>query len=111
MATTTVESHPGRGRCAVAAADLPAGQALAAFSGEPYAACLLREQWPRRCAHCFQVAEEARPLLRCSRCRLARYCNRACQAAEQGPPRRDRGVTLVRADEGGARKKVLRHSH
>ena len=80
--STRVESQPGRTRCAVASTSLPAGTALTQFSGEPYAACLLRPQWPQRCAHCFRPAEGERQLLRCSRCRHARYCNAACQAAD-----------------------------
>jgi SET and MYND domain-containing protein len=82
MEPASVETRSGRGRCAVAAAELPAGTVLAQFSGRPYAACLLREEWPRRCACCFKVAAETRPLLRCSRCKLMRYCNAACQAAD-----------------------------
>jgi hypothetical protein len=97
---TTVAIRPGRGRCAVAAAAIPAGTVLPAFSGIPYAACLLVSQWPLRCAACFKqradtAAVDAAPasLLRCSRCRCARYCNAECQRADWPQHKRECPVT------------------
>lgn len=82
MSSARVETRPGRTRCAVATTSLPPGTVLTKFSGEPYAACLLRPQWPQRCAACFRPADGGRQLLRCSRCRHARYCSAACQSAD-----------------------------
>eukprot|EP00662_Eupelagonemidae_sp_cell21_P024631 gene24631-5591_t len=48
----------GRGRCVVAAAPLPAGR-----------------QWPHRCAACFASAVGDGELMRCAKCRTARYCS------------------------------------
>ena len=79
---STVEVRAGRGRCAVAAVDLPVGNFATTFSGAPFAACLLQHQWAKRCASCFCAAAERQPLLRCSRCRHARYCNARCQGAD-----------------------------
>ena len=80
--STSTEVRDDRGRCAIAATDLPVGHFATAFSGAPFAACLLQHQWSKRCAGCFRAAAERQPLLRCSRCRLARYCNATCQGAD-----------------------------
>ena len=79
IADEWVERRPGRGRCAVAAKDLQAGCVISRFSGQPYASCPLPSERERRCAGCLQAAEADAKLLRCGKCKWARYCSRACQ--------------------------------
>ena len=74
-----VASRPERGRCAVATADLRAGYIPARFSGAPYSACPLPSHRTRVCYRCMKPAFGERRLLRCGRCKWARYCSSACQ--------------------------------
>ena len=80
MADTTVETRPGRGRCAIASSAIPAGTVLTQFSGEPFAHTLLPSQFRRRCASCLQTLSSQG--MRCSRCKQVRYCSQACQVAD-----------------------------
>ena len=80
MADTTVETRPGRGRCAVAYSAIPAGTVLTQFSGEPFAHTLLPSQFRRRCGCCLQTLTSQG--MRCSRCKQVRYCSQACQVAD-----------------------------
>lgn len=50
---------------------------------EPAAAAVLRrERWQLHCFGCWERLPTDRPKLRCSRCRIAHFCNSSCQAAE-----------------------------
>ena len=80
MDWTTVETRPGRGRCAIASSAIPAGTVLSQFSGEPFAHTLLPSQFRRRCGCCLQTLSSQ--AMRCSRCKQVRYCSQACQVAD-----------------------------
>ena len=75
------ELRDGRGRCAIATTALPAGTIVRAFSGKPYASVLLPSQRERHCAACFKDTHSVKRLLRCGRCKWARYCSGCCQKA------------------------------
>jgi SET and MYND domain-containing protein len=78
-----VARRKGCGRIAIAAKDLEAGTVVSRFSGRPYGACPLPSQRDRLCTGCLRGAEDASgrgaDLSRCSRCKWARYCSKACQ--------------------------------
>ena len=71
-----------KGRCAIAAKTLPAGSAVARFSGKPYASCPLPSQRERLCAACLKPAQENQRHLRCGRCKWVRYCGQSCQRGD-----------------------------
>ena len=75
-----VEHRSGRGRCAIAAHALSPGVVVSRFSGAPYAACILPSQGDRLCAGCLR--SDAKKLLRCSKCKVARYCGSQCQRSD-----------------------------
>ncbi len=79
----------GRGRCAIAAADLPPGTTVARFSGRPYASCPLPSERDRFCAVCFRAAGDGAALRRCGKCKWVRYCSTACQHADWPLHRRE----------------------
>jgi hypothetical protein len=64
-----------RGRHFVARRDLQAGYEV--WSGEPYAAITDAQRSRTHCAHCLQAPTQT--LLRCSRCKMLRYCTAECQ--------------------------------
>ena len=79
----SVQSRPGRGRCALAEEPLAPGTPVGFFSGTAYACCPLPSERERWCAACFKQAPPApASLLRCSKCKWARYCSRSCQASD-----------------------------
>eukprot|EP00966_Prymnesium_polylepis_P273912 6327493-Prymnesium_polylepis.1 len=86
----SVEERPSRGRCAVADRGMSAGTVVARFSGAPYACCPLPSERERWCVGCFAQAPAApATLLRCSKCKWARYCSRACQTSDWKRHRRE----------------------
>lgn len=105
-----VATREGRGRCAIALVPLAAGTICAGFSGAPYAAVPLPSQRSRYCAACFKQAPEggASSLLRCSKCRWARYCSRGCQTRDWALHKRecaclaDAASPLHKMDEAAA---------
>jgi SET and MYND domain-containing protein len=76
-----VESTPSCGRGLVAARDTHAGDVL--FRESAYACVVNQDQAKVLCHCCFRTAEEAgvEALLRCSRCKYARYCTAEHQRA------------------------------
>ena len=78
-ASPWLRRDPSRGRCAVAATALAAGAAVPQFSCPPYAALPLPSHRDRLCTRCFAPSPK---LLRCTRCKWARYCGGACQRAD-----------------------------
>ncbi|EOD41938.1 hypothetical protein EMIHUDRAFT_194541 [Emiliania huxleyi CCMP1516] len=101
-----IEQRATRGRCAVADRRLPAGSPVPRFSGLPYACCPLPSQRERVCGRCFAQAPAAPGcLLRCSKCRWARYCSRECQAGDWQRHKREcrtlasKGGELLRLDD------------
>lgn len=74
-AAVRLAKSDARGRHLVARRDLKAGTQV--WSGEPYAAITDAQRSLTHCAYCFQPA--ATQLLRCSRCKMLRYCNTECQ--------------------------------
>ncbi|XP_063050633.1 histone-lysine N-methyltransferase SMYD3 [Engraulis encrasicolus] len=65
---------PGKGNGLRATHDIRAGELL--YKALPLASCVSRKHMARACHHCFIRAES---LLRCSKCKTARYCNAQCQ--------------------------------
>ncbi|KAI3377071.1 hypothetical protein L3Q82_000284 [Scortum barcoo] len=65
---------PGKGNGLRATAGIRSGQLL--YSSEPLASCVTNKQARDVCHHCFTRCET---LLRCSQCKMARYCNTICQ--------------------------------
>jgi hypothetical protein len=70
---TSVEEREGRGRCVLASVALAAGTSLDAFSGRPYAACLLPFAHGRYCERCFEELS--------SGAAGARFCSDQCTSA------------------------------
>ena len=79
MESSWLSQHPTRGRCAIAAKALPAGTAVPHLGGAPYASLPLPSHHERLCARCFSQPAK---LMRCTRCKWARYCCAACQRAD-----------------------------
>ena len=73
---------PARGRHLVAAVDMRAGDE--ALVARPYACALHDSQRTARCDHTFKRADDGGALLRCARCKHARYLGRDAQAAASG---------------------------
>lgn len=65
---------PGKGNGLRATAGFRSGQLL--YSCEPLASCVTNKQARDVCHHCVTRCET---LLRCSQCKMARYCNITCQ--------------------------------
>ncbi|XP_074523305.1 histone-lysine N-methyltransferase SMYD3 [Halichoeres trimaculatus] len=65
---------PGKGNGVRAKARIRGGELV--YSAEPLASCVSNKQAREVCHHCFTRRET---LLRCSQCKLARYCNTTCQ--------------------------------
>lgn len=82
-----IEVRAGRGRCAVATADLVPGGEVRAFSGAPYASCLLPGLMTTRCDTCYEAAAER--LVPCTGCNVVHYCSPACRLANAAQHRRE----------------------
>uniref|UniRef100_UPI0037E8168A histone-lysine N-methyltransferase SMYD3 n=1 Tax=Semicossyphus pulcher TaxID=241346 RepID=UPI0037E8168A len=65
---------PGKGNGVRATAGIRRGELV--YSAEPLACCVSNRQARDVCHHCFTRCET---LLRCSQCKMARYCNVTCQ--------------------------------
>ncbi|XP_035508322.1 histone-lysine N-methyltransferase SMYD3 [Morone saxatilis] len=65
---------PGKGNGVRATAGIKRGELV--YSAEPLAACVSNKVARDVCHHCFTRRET---LLRCSQCKMARYCNITCQ--------------------------------
>ncbi|XP_061566922.1 histone-lysine N-methyltransferase SMYD3 [Cololabis saira] len=65
---------PGKGNGLRATARIRRGELVT--SAEPLACCVSRKHARSVCHHCFTRQET---LLRCSQCKMARYCNSTCQ--------------------------------
>lgn len=84
MATTfapcvRVDQDARAGRRLIAVEDIPAGTCI--LSEPAVAAVLARARWESHCFGCWaRLRPDAR--MRCGRCRLARYCDRRCQASD-----------------------------
>ncbi|KAK5873796.1 hypothetical protein PBY51_018802 [Eleginops maclovinus] len=65
---------PGKGNGLRAAARIKTGELV--YSAEPLACCVSNKLSRHVCHHCFSRQET---LLRCSQCKMARYCNTTCQ--------------------------------
>lgn len=65
---------PGKGNGLRATAKIKRGEVL--FSAEPLACCVANKQVRDVCHHCFI---RHKTLLRCSQCKMARYCSITCQ--------------------------------
>ncbi|XP_042363613.1 histone-lysine N-methyltransferase SMYD3 [Plectropomus leopardus] len=65
---------PGKGNGLRATAGIRRGELV--YSAEPLACCVSNKLARDVCHHCFTRHET---LLRCSQCKLARYCNSTCQ--------------------------------
>lgn len=65
---------PGKGNGLRASVGIRRGELL--YSAEPLAACVSNKMTKHFCHHCFSRHET---LLRCSQCKMARYCNITCQ--------------------------------
>uniref|UniRef100_A0A3B4Z1G7 [histone H3]-lysine(4) N-trimethyltransferase n=1 Tax=Stegastes partitus TaxID=144197 RepID=A0A3B4Z1G7_9TELE len=65
---------PGKGNGLRATAGIRRGELL--VSAEPLACCVSKKLVREVCHHCFTRRET---LLRCSQCKMARYCNTTCQ--------------------------------
>ncbi|XP_041644416.1 histone-lysine N-methyltransferase SMYD3 [Cheilinus undulatus] len=65
---------PGKGNGLRAIAGIKRGELV--YSTEPLACCVSNKQAREVCHHCFTRHET---LLRCSQCKMARYCNLSCQ--------------------------------
>ena len=68
-----------RGRRLVADRGFALGEVV--LSSAPFAAVLLPHLAPTRCGGCFERPTDARPASRCSACKRAVFCSRACQRA------------------------------
>ncbi|XP_028295376.1 histone-lysine N-methyltransferase SMYD3 isoform X1 [Gouania willdenowi] len=67
-------SSPGKGNGVQATARIIRGELVT--SAEPLASCVSNKLCRVLCHHCFTRCET---LLRCSQCKMARYCNTTCQ--------------------------------
>ncbi|XP_027137114.1 histone-lysine N-methyltransferase SMYD3 [Larimichthys crocea] len=65
---------PGKGNGLRATARIKPGELV--YSAEPLACCVSNKVSREVCHHCFSRREA---LLRCSQCKMARYCNTICQ--------------------------------
>ncbi|XP_020504458.2 histone-lysine N-methyltransferase SMYD3 [Labrus bergylta] len=65
---------PGKGNGLRATASIKRGELV--YSAEPLACCVSNKHAKEVCHHCFTRHET---LLRCSQCKMARYCNITCQ--------------------------------
>ncbi|XP_036398732.1 histone-lysine N-methyltransferase SMYD3 [Megalops cyprinoides] len=65
---------PGKGEGLFAVNMLRAGELV--FSAEPFACCVSKKQLKAACENCLSRKDS---LLRCSQCKIARFCNRDCQ--------------------------------
>ncbi|XP_029284610.1 histone-lysine N-methyltransferase SMYD3 isoform X2 [Cottoperca gobio] len=65
---------PGKGNGLRATANIKRGELV--YSAEPLACCVSNKLSRDVCHHCFTRCET---LLRCSQCKMARYCNITCQ--------------------------------
>uniref|UniRef100_A0A1A8MCJ2 [histone H3]-lysine(4) N-trimethyltransferase n=1 Tax=Nothobranchius pienaari TaxID=704102 RepID=A0A1A8MCJ2_9TELE len=65
---------PGKGNGLRATARIGRGQLV--YSDRPLACCVSNKHSKEVCHHCFSRRET---LLRCSQCKMARYCNATCQ--------------------------------
>uniref|UniRef100_A0A1A7WRW9 [histone H3]-lysine(4) N-trimethyltransferase n=1 Tax=Iconisemion striatum TaxID=60296 RepID=A0A1A7WRW9_9TELE len=65
---------PGKGNGLRATARISRGQLVT--SSHPLACCVSNQHAKEVCHHCFSRRET---LLRCSQCKMARYCNATCQ--------------------------------
>uniref|UniRef100_A0A8C4DM92 [histone H3]-lysine(4) N-trimethyltransferase n=1 Tax=Dicentrarchus labrax TaxID=13489 RepID=A0A8C4DM92_DICLA len=65
---------PGKGNGVRATAGIKRGELV--YSAEPLAGCVSNKVARDVCHHCFTRRET---LLRCSQCKMARYCNSTCQ--------------------------------
>ncbi|CAJ1048916.1 histone-lysine N-methyltransferase SMYD3 [Xyrichtys novacula] len=65
---------PGKGNGVRATARIRRGELV--YSAEPLASCVSNKQAREVCHHCFT---RCKTLLRCSQCKMARYCNTTCQ--------------------------------
>ncbi|KAM3625895.1 uncharacterized protein V6R79_019417 [Siganus canaliculatus] len=65
---------PGKGNGLRATSRVKSGELL--YSAEPLASCVSNKQARDVCHHCFTRCDT---LLRCSQCKMARYCNTSCQ--------------------------------
>lgn len=73
-----VQEIEGRGRCIIATHDLEPGSV--AFACAPAAVAPLGGPvWIGRCQRCMNASSN---LLRCSRCHMATYCSKECQARD-----------------------------
>mmetsp|Transcript_19762 Transcript_19762/g.38702 ORF Transcript_19762/g.38702 Transcript_19762/m.38702 type:complete len:360 (-) Transcript_19762:1389-2468(-) len=72
-----VEKRPGRGRCAVANKVLRRGDLVLSDPGV-VPPVLTLDRWDTNCWACLKPSSEA-SLLRCSRCKVARFCSKGCQ--------------------------------
>ena len=86
-----IKERAGRGRCMVAAKDLPAGSLV--FS------CAAAAAFPSsdsRCMQCWNTAAPGEELLRCAPCKTA-YCSKECQRADWKEGHHKRECPLLRA--------------
>jgi len=90
---------PLRGRHLLAASDLPQGYEV--WSGAPYAAITSATQLRTHCAYCFVQPVQSQLLLRCSSCKILRYCSSACQVSKTTT---DQGGGEGGGGEGGGEK-------
>eukprot|EP00002_Diphylleia_rotans_P009789 TRINITY_DN2013_c0_g1_i1.p1 TRINITY_DN2013_c0_g1~~TRINITY_DN2013_c0_g1_i1.p1 ORF type:complete len:547 (+),score=83.74 TRINITY_DN2013_c0_g1_i1:19-1659(+) len=67
----------GKGLSVISAAHFPTGHSI--ISAEPFCCVLQKAQLSTRCHSCFKEPQSDAPLLRCSRCKLCRYCSKQCQ--------------------------------
>ena len=85
-----IEERAGRGRCMVAAKDLPAGSLV--FT------CAAAAAFPSsdtRCMQCWKTAAPGEELLRCAPCKTA-YCSKECQRADWKEGHHKRECPLLR---------------
>ena len=90
---------PARGRHLVAAVDMRAGDE--ALVARPYACALHDSQRAARCDHTFKRADDGGALLRCARCKHARYLGRDAQAAAWKRGHREECAAIESAAKGG----------
>ncbi|XP_030642992.1 histone-lysine N-methyltransferase SMYD3 [Chanos chanos] len=64
----------GKGNGLRAVVKIKCGELI--YTGEPYAFCISKDFLKSTCQNCLTRAET---LLRCSQCKIARYCNAQCQ--------------------------------
>ncbi|XP_031436116.1 histone-lysine N-methyltransferase SMYD3-like [Clupea harengus] len=69
---------PGKGNGLRAVHKVRAGELL--FKASPLACCISKKRLATACHNCFNTTvSRAEGLLRCSQCKMARYCNARCQ--------------------------------